>query len=80
MNVQIKATLLFVFTYLANAYNLNNQLAYWRLKRSFVLNNIMPKTAFPLVKYNNNVSIYSLHHEYYFDEYFVQHGEVPLID
>ncbi len=80
MNVQNKTILVFIFTYLATAYNINNQLAYWRLKRSFILNNIIPKTSFPLVKYNNNVSVHSLYYDSFYDEYFVQHGEVPIID
>ncbi len=80
MYLQVKSIVVLFVLYLTNAYNVNNQLAYWRLKRSFILNNVFPKTAYSLVKHNRNISIYPLHYDCSYDEYFVQHGEVPIVD
>lgn len=80
MNFNIKLTMMFMLNYFSVAYNVNNKVAYWRIKRSFILNNLFPKKISPLVRYNNNVTIYSMNYDLNYEEYFVQHGEVPLID
>ena len=77
MNCQVKSIIVLFIVYLTNAYNVNNRLAYWRLKRSFILNNVFPKTAYPLVQNNRNISIDTV---YSYNDYFVQQGEVPIVD
>ena len=76
----MKLIMMFMISYFGAAYNVNNRVAYWRLKRSFILNNVLPKKVFPLVKYNKNVTVYSVYYDPKYEEYFIQHGEVPLID
>ena len=76
----MKLIMMFMLINFNAAYNVNNRVAYWRLKRSFILNNFIPKKTFPLVHYNKNVTVYSLTYDSKYEEYFVQHGEVPLID
>ena len=80
MNFNMKLIAVVMLRYFSAAYNVNNQVAYWRIKRSFILNNVLPKKVFPLVRYNNNVTVYSMYYDLKYEEYFVQHGEVPLID
>ena len=80
MNFNMKLIMVFMLSYFSAAYNVNNQVAYWRIKRSFILNNVIPKKTFPLVYHNKNVTIYSLNYDLKYEEYFVQHGEVPLVD
>ena len=80
MNFNMKLIIMFILISFNAAYNVNDRLVYWRLKRSFILNNVIPKKTFPLVYHNKNVTIYSLNYDLKYEEYFVQHGEVPLVD
>ena len=65
-----------------NSYSVPNKLAYWRIKRSFILNNVLHKKTFPLIKYNNinNTKLYYLPYDNSFADFFEQHGEVSLLE
>ncbi len=81
--MKIKSIILLTLVCLLNAYNsVPNKMAYWRIKRSFILNNFVNKKAFPLMKYNhfNKTNVYYQFNDIIFEHFFEQHGEVHLLE
>lgn len=84
MNLNLKYIIIMIVGYIVDAYNVPKQMAYWRTKRSFIYNIFLkdkyPPPINPNIDYINYTNIYYLSYEILYEDFFEQHGEVPLLE